>query len=462
MHTTLTTRPNGRRDADVDEAALASVEAERQFLGCVLELTDRDHTRARELVESVRLSMLTDPVCRDLATAVAAAFRDHDQPTRVDILAVLRRTADGGTAAKQMVVSLAEEWAGLPQAARLADDAAHELRELHHRREALEVLSGIQRGLRDGTASLEALGDVTQQLERLRAAKLEAGGSKPITFLDCIADWDAHDTDPVVPTGLRPFDSATQGGLPRGALTGLVAPPGGRKSAFALQLVLGALHEDRELRAVYARGEMTRREIAQRYACTGAYVYDMPPVTMLQAKQRHSRARNVLVALTNDMADRLTFVEPPLTVAAMRDEVKRTGAKLLVVDYLQLTQGDGTTQVEQLDGIVDDLQRLAVEQDVAVVLISSMAKAAGQRTGAHEWGRGSGQIGYTLSLLYVAEVDEHEDVDGSVGVRWVCKKARSIQPLDIELRFDGACQTFTPIERPVEAFAGHSPAESEW
>jgi hypothetical protein len=91
-----------------------------------------------------------------------------------------------------------------------------------------------------------------------------------------------------------------------------------------------------------------------------------------------------------------------------------------------------------------------------------MSRVVGQRTGAHEWGRGSGQIGYTLSLLYVAEIDKHEDTDGTVGIRWACKKARSIRPADIELRFDGSCQTFTPAERPVEAFADHAPAEGGW
>ena len=461
MQTTITTRTNGH--AASKPRHMAAVEVEEQLLGCVLELIDTDASKASAVVESVRPAMLTDPVCRDVAAAVAAAFKQHDQPTRHDVLAAIRRMGDGSEQAKQCVFGLAAEWAGMgPQAGRLADEAARELLELHYRQTAYDVLANVQKGLRDGTATTADLTRVTDELQLLAAAKTDAAGNKPLTFLDCCEEWGKHERSPVVPTGLRPFDTATQGGLPQGALTGFVAPPGGRKSAFALQLVLGAVHADCDLRAVYGLGEMSPAEIAQRYACVGSFVYDLPPVTMLQASRRDRKARDVLVEVANDIGERLTFVRPPLTVAAMRAEVERTNAKLLVVDYLQLTRGEGSTQVEQLDGIVDELQRLAVELEVAVVLISSMAKAAGQRTGAHEWGRGSGQIGYTLSLLYVAEIDKHEDTDGTVGIRWACKKARSIRPADIELRFDGSCQTFTPAERPVEAFADHAPAEGGW
>jgi replicative DNA helicase len=157
------------------------------------------------------------------------------------------------------------------------------------------------------------------------------------------------------------------------------------------------------------------------------------------------------------MGDRLTFVPSPLTVPALTAEVARTGAKLLVVDYLQLVKGEGTNKVEELDGIVDELQRLAVARGVAVVVISSMAKATGQQARAHEWARGSGQIGYALKLLYVGERDEHADQDGTYGFKWVCRKARSIPQTDVKLRWDSDLQTFSAAERPDEAFAAFAP-----
>lgn len=340
-----------------------------------------------------------------------------------------------------------------------------------HGWDAADAEAAIMRRMRTFDLTAEDLADAPRQIRNAwkrqpreitgQVASQDDSPRKVITFLDAIAQWDQHSSDPVVPTGLQPFDDATQGGLPRGALTGLVAPPGCGKSALALQLVLGALHQDPDLRAVYGLGEMMLRDVAARYAAVGAAIYGMPVVTMHEARNRDQRARDVLVRLGLDMGERLTFVESPLTTSAMRAEVERTGAKLLVVDFLQLVRGGGLSQVEQIDGIVDELQRLAVELDVAVVVISSMAKAAGQRTAAHEWGRGSASIGYSLALLYVAEVDEHENADGTIDIRWVCRKARSIERQDVDLVFDGGTQTFMPTIRPVEAFAGHAAEESE-
>ena len=331
--------------------------------------------------------------------------------------------------------------------------------------------AAIMQRMRTFDLTAEGLADCPRQIRNAwkgeprdiagQAGDQEQSPRKVITFLDAIAQWDQHSSDPVVPTGLQPFDDATQGGLPRGALTGLVAPPGCGKSALALQLVLGALHQDPDLRGVYGLGEMMLRDVAARYAAVGAAIYGMPVVTMHEARNRDQRARDVLVRLGNDMGERLTFVESPLTTSAMRAEVERTGAKVLVVDFLQLVRGGGLSQVEQIDGIVDELQRLAVELDVAVLLISSMAKAAGQRTAAHEWGRGSASIGYSLALLYVAEVDEHENADGTTDIRWVCRKARSIERQDVDLVFDGGVQTFLPAIRPVQEFATFAPTESE-
>lgn len=313
-----------------------------------------------------------------------------------------------------------------------------------------------------GASAADLRKEAAGRLGRVAGEAQEARSPQAPTFLDAIAQWDQHAADPVVPTGLAPFDDATQGGLPRGALTGLVAPPGCGKSALALQLVLGALRRDRELRAVYGLGEMMLRDVAQRYAAVGAAVYGLPVVTMLEARNRHPRARDVLVRLGNDMGDRMSFVESPLSVSAMRAEVEMSGAKLLVVDFLQLVRGVGASQVEQIDIVIAELQNLAVSLDVAVIVISSMSKAAGQQTAAHQWGRGSASIGYALALLYVAEVDEHPQPDGTINIHWACRKARSIERQDIDLVFDGAVQTFMPSIRPVEAFASHAPAESEW
>jgi replicative DNA helicase len=275
---------------------LTSVDAERQYLAGVLDLMDRDERQARELVSMVAVAMFTDPDCRQVAAAILDLAVGDTWPARAHVLGYLRRKRQAeqldafSDPARSVVIELSkDELLTGPRAAELAREAAGEIADLHHRRQAAEMAADVSERLRRGDASADVFADLTRQLEAAADAR---ASSKIISFKQCCDEWASHERSPVVPTGLRPFDDATQGGLPMGAITGLVAPPGGCKSAMALQLVLGALHADKALKAVYGLGEMTPAEIAERYACTGAYVYDLTPVTSDQSKKRDPRPQS--------------------------------------------------------------------------------------------------------------------------------------------------------------------------
>lgn len=434
---------------------LASVDAERQYLAGVLDLMDRDERQARELVSMAAVPMFTDADCRQVAAAILDLATGDTWPARAHVLGWLRhkRQAEqldvATDPARALVLNLAADvFLTGRRAAELAREAANEIADLYHRRQAAELAADVAERLRRGDASADVLADVTRQLE----ASADADANKPITFLDCCDEWAEADGGLVVRTGLRPFDDATEGGLPVGGVTALIAPPKAGKSAMALQLALGALLQDRELRAVYGLGEMSPAALARRAACVGSYLLDGDPVTTRQARRRTSAARNSLAELTAVVGDRLTVVKPPLTVASMTAAVAKADARLLVCDYLQLVRGDGESKVEQLDRIVDELQLLATSRNVAVLMISSMAKGTSGKLAAHEWGRGTGQIGYAAELIYVARPDEETDESGLRGFRWECAAARNLAATDIELRFDGALQTFLPAERSDPAF----------
>ena len=172
--------------------------------------------------------------------------------------------------------------------------------------------------------------------------------------------------------------------------------------------------------------------------------------------QRGREARQTLVALVNRIGERLTIVPAPLTVDRIDDEVVRTGATLVVVDYLQLMRGDGNDRVQELDGIIGRIRQLAVTREAAVIVISSMAKSAGPGSRIGQYARGSGEFDYAAELLFVGVADERPDEHGIIDVTWQCKKARNLAERDIELRFDGACQTFAAAVQPFTEFNGHS------
>jgi replicative DNA helicase len=457
-HARTRQRPQERSSAAFGDLSdrLTNVDAERQYLAGVLDLMDRDERQARELVSMVAVPMFTDADCRQVAAATADLATGDTWPARGDVIRWLRQKRQSERLdvatdpARALVLRLAaDELLTGRRATELAREAADEIANLYLRRQAADLAADVAERLRRGDASADVLADVTRQLE---AAADHDNLNKPITFLDCCDQWAEADGGLVVPTGLRPFDEATEGGLPVGGVTALIAPPKAGKSAMALQLALGALVQDRELRAVYGLGEMSPAALARRAACVGSYLLDGEPVTTRQAKRRTSAARNSLAELTAVVGDRLTVVKPPLTVASMTAAVTKTDARLLVVDYLQLVRGDGDSKVEQLDRIVDELQLLATSRNVAILMISSMAKGTAGKLAAHEWGRGTGQIGYAAELIYVARPDEETDEHGLRSFRWECAAARNLAATDVDLRFDGAVQTFLPAEQPDTAF----------
>lgn len=437
------------------DAEAMHVEVERQFLAAVLDLLGSDaHADAvRDLLNRVPSSTMQDDACKALAAAIHDAANQAAVPTITDVLASLRKHPH--QQARALLIELAKSGIGTgTQALRHATDAADELADIHRRRQAADAITDAAAAIKRGESSVDVLAELAAMRQEAKASEK---ASKVLTLADCCDAWAEHEQAPVVATGLRPFDRATDGGLPRGGLTGFVAPPGGCKSAMALQVVLGAVNADKTLRTLYCLGEMSPAELAERYACCGSAVYDLPPVTMLHARRREANARHALAAVLDDVGDRLAVLMPPLTVPAIIDAARHHKAGLVVIDFLQLVRGEGSNQVEILDGVVDELQRYAVESNAAVVVLSSMAKSNGtQARGAHDWARGSGSIGYSLSLLFVGERDEEPDRHGCFGFRWQCKKARRTGQQDVELLWDPHCQFFADTIVPCEDFADYA------
>lgn len=278
-----------------------------------------------------------------------------------------------------------------------------------------------------------------------------AGDGRLPTALDAIDRWAKNEKTPAVPTGFHWFDGAAGGGLPVGGLTALVAPPGVGKSALALQWAVGAMLDDAEVRAVWAAGEMTLAGIGRRLVTVGSgLVEGCSPITMAEAGWGTAVARAAGVQVAKAIGDRLTFVEPPIAVAAIEAAVVQTKARLVVVDYLQLLHvpDGGRDRTADLDRTVGALRDMAIRQEAAVVVVSSIAKATGAAAHAGQLGRGTAEIGFAAELVYAGERHESADgrpvvgPDGTVEVTWRCAKARNGEPRDLRLRFDGAAQTY--------------------
>jgi replicative DNA helicase len=442
--------PTARSTSPFDVSHLVCEAAERQVLAGVLVNLDRDPASARSIMTELSPEIFYGNATRPLFMFVRDVLANVADASRADVLTSMRRAGhEHCDDVYSLFVNIINEWAGMePKAARLAHEATVELRENHERRQAVHAAELVARS----GGRPDDLNGMIGQLGRVQAATNAASGNRPLTLLDAVDAWAKHERAPAVPTGLGWFDGPTEGGLPVGGITALVAPPNAGKSPLALQVTLAALIRDSALRAVWGLGEMTLEAMARRTACVASTMLDgCEPVTMQGAGNRTEAARTANVTLCQVIGDRLAIVPAPLTVDRIEERVIATGSRLVVIDYLQLIRGgDATDRVQELEHIIGRIRDLAITRECAVICISSMARSAGSTSRIGQLAKGATEIDYAVELLYVGEVDTNGH-----DVTWRCMKARNLEKRDLELYFDGASQTFSL--RGFDEFSASAP-----
>lgn len=310
--------------------------------------------------------------------------------------------------------------------------------------------------------------DVEAELLRIAADRCgvkQEPAPPPATFVDCLDEWQRHETVPTVCTGFAPLDCLAggelPGGLPLGTITVLLGPPAAGKSALGLQCVVGALLADPELKATWAAGEMTYSAIAARAIAVGSVLLgDGEPVTKSQAERRRPWAKAVADELRQRIANRLVMVPPVLTPDRIEQAIVASGSRLLAIDYLQLVRipeaADARTEV---DAVMARLRAMAIEHAVAVLLISNIGKGIDASSRIGSLGKHSSQIDFDADLVLLGQPADERDDAGMVPVKWLCKKNRHGQARDLETLFDGDRQAFTDAEaaEPFDEFLGHAP-----
>jgi replicative DNA helicase len=442
--------PAHRARNPFDVSHLVAEAAERQVLAGVLVNLDRDTAAAREIIGELSPEMVYGDITSPLFSIMQAVLANVADPSRADVLAALHRAGHHqGDDVFALFVDVVSDYAGMePKAAQLAREAVSEVRQTHERRQAIHAAELVAR-------SGGCPGDLTgmiRQLERVQSAANAANGNRPLTLLDAVDAWLKHDRAPVVATGLGWFDGPTEGGLPIGGITALVALPEVGKSALSLQLTIAALLGDSTLRAVWGQGEMTPQALARRAACVASTMLEgCEPVTMKGAGDRTAAARAVNVELCKIIGDRLEIVPAPLTVDRIEERVIATGARLVVIDYLQLMRGDDATdRVQQLERIISRIRDLAITRECAIVCLSSTSRTAGAAKAIGSCAKGATEIDYAVELLYLGEKAENEH-----DITWRCMKARNLEKRDLVLYFDGVSQTFSL--RGFDEFSSFAP-----
>ena len=182
-----------------------------------------------------------------------------------------------------------------------------------------------------------------------------------------------------VTTGLWDLNKVTNG-LQKGELILLAARPSMGKTALALNIAYHAARAKKNV-AVFSL-EMSKAQIGIRLLSAASGV---EATKISTGKGFTDREKEYLVGALEDIENSQLFVDDAsgLNVAAMRMKLRRFkqehGLDLIVVDYLQLMQGNGENRVQEISGISRGLKSLAKEFDAPVLALSQLSRQVEMR-----------------------------------------------------------------------------------
>ncbi len=275
---------------------------------------------------------------------------------------------------------------------------------------ASELLVSVGRDLERGDIDLE---EARGRLHELTGGESVRNDSD-MTLATVIERIDDEDEGQKIYTGIGWWDRLFHGGaMERGHIMVVAAPPGGGKSALALQVTLGVLTQDPNAVGIWAMGEMTPKQLARRsLACVSGMplsILDKSP-DFLNDQQTERKERSI--EAIRDIGSRLRFIQAPITPQTIEDAVARHGASWLVVDYLQLVRParSSSTRREEVDQVVREIARITKQHDVAAFVISNMPKGDGSRRDIFSAFKESSEIEYCADLAFVGEREEDSEL----------------------------------------------------
>ena len=271
--------------------------------------------------------------------------------------------------------------------------------------------------------------------ERGRVSEFQSLAEVLPSFFDNLL----HGAPPVIyETGIVP--------VRQGEAWGLTARPGAGKTTLVMGMTFDALHAHPDLCAVVANVEMSWRQLVEKEVARLSGV----PYAQIQSREFRSVADHVVKAeaaqaAIAQVAPRLSFVGPPFTIEAVDRAIDKTGARWVVLDYLQRFRpyDDDNRNPSETRLRVNECMALArglAEQERAVLIVSAAARTGQGRSGYEGLGLGSfresSEVEFGADSIFTLENDDK-------GCWLRPHKTRYYQGKPIKLDWDGDSQRFT-------------------
>ncbi len=221
----------------------------------------------------------------------------------------------------------------------------------------LEKLAESRIGQNEPTRAYDDMTAHVEELERRREGK----GAKAIS------------------TGFDDVDKRLSGGPRRGEVIVVAARPKMGKTSFALN-VAGNISVDHSVLVLSM--EMPKAQLHDRNLAVLGHI---PLSNLLQPSQMTESEWSGLTSAIVKLESMNLFLDDQggLRLLDVRMKAKQTkrrhGLDVLVIDYLQLMEGEGDNRNAQIEGITRGLKALAKELDIVIILLSQLNRELEKR-----------------------------------------------------------------------------------
>ena len=258
-----------------------------------------------------------------------------------------------------------------------------------------------------------------------------------------------------VATGFSDLDYKTAG-LHNSDLVLVAARPAMGKSAFALNIATNAAVKSKVPVAIFNL-EMSKSQLVSRILCSEAMVDSNKIRT---GKIEEDDWAKLATAL-GPLSEAPIYIDdtPGITVAEIRAKCRKLkiekGIGLIVIDYLQLIQGNSkrnSSREQEISEISRSLKILAKELDVPVIALSQLSRAAEQRADHRPMLsdlRESGAIEQDADIVMFLYRDDYynPDTEKKNIAEVIMAKHRAGSTGTVELLWMGSYTKFANIER---------------
>lgn len=182
-----------------------------------------------------------------------------------------------------------------------------------------------------------------------------------------------------IPTGFADLDRKMMGGIRRGELCIVAARPKMGKSAFAFNV---ALNVARDHSVLILSMEMPRDQIHDRNV---AVLGEIDLSRVIDPRRMQDEDWTHLTSAMGQLQDMSLFIDDQGALRLMDVRMKaravkrKHGLDLLVIDYLQLMDGEGDNRNAQIEQITRGLKALAKEMKIGIILLSQLNRSLEQR-----------------------------------------------------------------------------------